>query len=461
MRDEAAWTPTEVTRPFLTRGLAENTGLGFDVVRPLLAGADRQVLMAPAVRRDLPPDAAGTPAGHPDAQVRAELAGSLAARHAWARLAEDEDVRVRRALASNGLRHRRQGDPSLPEPAARELVRDPDVEVRRETASWGPIEAVLHLVDDPSPRVRGALAGRRLPGATARTLLTDVDPEVRARAVLPETVPPDLVNVVPADPLLRSTAAKELPLTAESAAELAADPDPWVREAVVGNPHLPPALLSRLADDPHEDVRAAVMLHPDLPTDVRTRVEASVEPQDYHLARRLMPDQAPLAVRLEHVDSPFVFFRRAVVLSSDLPIDAVRRLAADPDHSVRLLLAENHPDVPGDVVAALIPCGHATWQLIKHPNLTAEALTAFAEGDDDYARAPAASSPRLPLPVLVRLLDHPHHSTRITAALNPALPEPELRRLLSGNDVGLVTAAARNPSIPPALARRLVEAVLA
>lgn len=56
MRDEAAWPPAETNHPFPARGLAKNTGLGFDVVRPLLASADRETLTALAVRRDLPTD---------------------------------------------------------------------------------------------------------------------------------------------------------------------------------------------------------------------------------------------------------------------------------------------------------------------------------------------------------------------------------------------------------------------
>jgi hypothetical protein len=463
MRDEAAWPPAETNHPFLARGLAKNTGLGFDVVRPLLAGSDQETLMTLAVRRDLPPDAAETLAAHPDAAVRAKLAGSIAARHVWARLAEDEDVEVRLTLFMNVLDHRTESSASLPEPAVWKLAHNPDDEVRRQVAGWAPPEVALHLVADPSPRVRAAVAWRRLSEPANRALLTDPDPEVRRNALSRETVPPDLVRTLATDPdrFTRGTAAAKLPLTADLAAELAADPDPWVREYVVQNPDLPLPLLLRLADDPDEEVRAAVMLHRDLPTDLRHRVEASVEPQHYHLARWLTPDEAPLALRLEHVDSPFVFFRRAVALSSDLPIDAVRRLAADADHSVRLLLAEKHQDTPGDVVAELIPCGHATWELIKHPNLSVEALTAFAEGDDEYARVPAATSPRLPASVIVRLLDNTHYNTRVTAAANPALPEPELRRLLSGNEFALVTAAATNPAIPPALARQLVEAIRA
>ena len=461
MRDEAAWTPAEATRPFLARGLAKNTGLEFDVVRPLLTAADPLVPLALAARPDLLPDAAGTLATHPDALVRTKLASSAGARHAFARLAEDEDVGVRRALATNEGGYRRDSAGSRPGPAVRELAHDPDVEVRRGVAAWAPREAVLHLVADPSPLVRAAVATDPLPEPAIRALLTDVAPEVRESALSGGTVPPDLVVALVTDPdaSTRAAAAAKLPLTEDLAAGLAADPDPWVREHVVRNPDLPLPLLLRLADDPDEDVRAAVMVHPDLPTDVRARVEATVALEWHHVAHWLT--HAPLAQRLEHVDSPFVFFRRALAFTSDLPVDAVRRLAADTDHSVRLLLAEHHPDAPGELIADLIPCGHATWELIKHPNLTVEALTSFAESDDEYARLPAATNPRLPPAVIVRLLDSTHHNTRVTAAANPALPEPVLRRLLSDGDSALVTAAASNPAIPPALARRLVEAIRA
>jgi hypothetical protein len=135
------------------------------------------------------------------------------------------------------------------------------------------------------------------------------------------------------------------------------------------------------------------MVHPALPDDVRARVEATVTPRPHHLASWLLPARASLEERLRHVDSPFVFFRRAIASSTDFPQDAVDRLAADTDQRVLLDLAAHHDTVPGDVLARLVPeVGKAKWRLAKHPALRPEP---FAASDDSQLRIFAALSPNL------------------------------------------------------------------
>lgn len=459
-------TGSEVAPPAVVavlRGLAANAGLDLELLRPLLDSSDLLTLTALAERADLTRAAAITLARQADPTLRRSLARNpVAARHVWSALAADPDRQVRRALAQGHSRDFRPTvDLPLPEAAQWALAHDPDIEVRRALA-YRPSPAMrvgMHLAADPAALVRRAVAQswRPLPDAVARALLADSDAEVRRAALLTTTPPPDLMTRLLADPETRQDSAEQAPLNPEDAATLVTDPHPAVREAVARNPHTQLALVLRLGRDPDEDVRAAAMLHPALPDEARKQIAANVEPHDYHVAGWLLPHRATLSERLAYVDSQFVFCRRAVAFSSDLPTWAVERLAADEDYSVRLLLAENHPEAPADILPDLIRrAGHARWELIKHPNMPAHALAEFAACGNDDLRRVAATSPNLSAAAATELASHDDHTTRRLVAANPALPLPEIIRLLHDPDPQLAEAAARNPDLPPRLARQLI-----
>jgi hypothetical protein len=398
-----------------------------------------------------------------DPTLRRSLARNpVAAVHVWSVLAADPDPQVRRALAQGHSRDFRPTvDLPLPEAAQWALAQDLDVEVRRALAYRRDLamRVGLRLAADPSVVVRFAVAQswRPLPDAVVRSLLVDSDAEVRRGALLATPPPPDLAAELLADPQTRQEAAGQAPLIPDDAATLITDPDPAVREAVARNRHTPLALVLRLGRDPDEDVRAAVTLHPDVPDEAREQIAASVEPHDYHVADWLLPHRAPLSERLAYVDSRFVFCRRAVAFSSDLPTSAVARLAADEDYGVRLLLAENHPEAPADILPDLIRrAGHARWELVKYRNMPAHALAEFAASGDDDLRCVAATGPNLPAAAAIALASHDDHTTRSLVAANLALPLPQIIRLLHDPDPRLAEAAARNPHLPPRLARQLI-----
>jgi hypothetical protein len=166
---------------------------------------------------------------------------------------------------------------------------------------------------------------------------------------------------------------------------------------------------------------------------------------------------ASLDVRLAHVDSPFAFCRRAVALSKPLPAAAIARLAADEDFSVRLLLAETHPELPADLFATVLPrSGHAAWLLSSHPSIPPDLLVTMAASDNDKNRNVAATSPHLPAATAATLATHRDATTRRYVAGNDALPLPDLLRLLHDRNHAVVTAAASNPRLPPALAHDLL-----
>ncbi|TWP47847.1 hypothetical protein FKR81_31410 [Lentzea tibetensis] len=438
------------------RGLAANTGLRFHVVRPLLDSPDRETAWNLARREDITAEAAETLSAHPDVMVRTKLAGNqAAAKYAWASLlADSPEEEVRRHLAiGNRYDYWPSRDHPLPEPAMWLLAHDEDEQVRASAARRLEVSerVATLLAQDPEPHVREMLAWGQHTEPVQRLLLADPEARVRQAALMLTPPPADLMEALLADQETRPHAAR----WATSAEELVEDEDAEVRKAVAGNPDLPLPLLEKLAEDEVESVRREIMLHPALPDEVRARVVASVRPNWYDNARWLY--EATLEERLKHVDSDFVFFRRAIACSSDLPQDVIDRLAADEDFGVRLLLAQNNDTVPGAVVAALIPeVGRTKWELAKHPALTAEQLEAFAASEDPVLRAVAALSPNLAPATAVRLTANEDRQTRLAAAANPALPADHVIALLEAEEYGLVTAAASNPGIREKTAEELV-----
>jgi hypothetical protein len=422
----------------IRRGLAANTGLPFDVVRPLVHAADDRTARALAAREDITPEAVDVLAGHPDVGVRKALA---TAGRAATRLAGDPEQEVRHALAAA----------PVPPDVLWRLAHDEDEMVRAQVARHGPPEHVVHvLARDASTRVRAAVALNNPPEPVLRLLLADPDPHVRRHATAMTPPPPDLLDALLADEATRAAAAR----WATPTPALAEDPDPTVRRNVAGNPATPLVLLLSLAEDPVWYVREDVMLHPTLPDDVRARVESTVQAQPYHLASWLLQARTPLAERLRHVDSPFVYFRRAVAYSTDLPQDAIDRLAADEDFRVRLVLAQQHKTVSDELLAALVPeLGNAKWALAEHPALHADP---FAASEDSQLRIFAAMNPRLAPRTALLLTTDSNPAVRRKAAANPALPVEAVLKLLEDSDDEVVTGAASNPVLPEHLARELL-----
>jgi hypothetical protein len=457
----STWTESG-QNPDVLRGLAANSGLDMTVLEPLLGSRDQATLAALAERVDLTDAASTTLARQPSPAVRAALARNpVAAMVAWPVLVDDTDVEVRCALARGHSQYFRPTiDLPLPDPAQWHLAQDADARVRRQLALRRDLsERVgVRLASDVESLVREAIAlWPSLPDSVIPALLRDEDPQVRRNVLVWATPPSEMLARLLRDPTTRPDTAGKAQLERTDVSQLLTDADEVVRENLAGNPHVPFDWLLPLADDGDEDVRTALMLRRDLSDDARERIASTVTPRDYHLAWWLTPPHATLEQRLASVTSRFVFCRRAVALSPDLPAWAVARLAADDDESVRLLLAENHADVPGDILPDLIRRGgHAQWELVKHPNMPADALTAFALSDDERLRRVAATGPNLPAADAIALADHPDLTTRLLVAANPAMPPPKLIALLG--DPLSAEAAARNPQLPTHLARTLIAA---
>ncbi|MCX5077915.1 hypothetical protein OG321_36280 [Streptomyces sp. NBC_00424] len=158
------------------------------------------------------------------------------------------------------------------------LAADPDPSVRSFLAmnEHLPTELLALLAADSEAGVRSSVIQRRrgVPDEVRRMLLTDTDPGIRSGSVRAFAPPADLLPGLLADPATRAAAVAH----AVPSAELAADPDSDVREAIAAHPDLPPGLRDLLAGDQDFFVRNTIAARPDTPPALRERVVATLEP---------------------------------------------------------------------------------------------------------------------------------------------------------------------------------------
>ncbi|WP_155524472.1 DUF2336 domain-containing protein [Oleisolibacter albus] len=187
------------------------------------------------VPADLNYDQAKALAVHPDGAVRAELAARTDMRpELLFFLSEDADVRVRRAVAANT---------ATPLQVAPRMARDRDADVRRLLATKL-ARALPHLNADEQRALRDI--------AMQALEVLAVDQVTRVRAAVAsalaeiELPPPRLVAQLArdvarevAEPVLRTCATLS---DEDLLAIIAAQPVPWVLEAIARRPHVGPAV---------------------------------------------------------------------------------------------------------------------------------------------------------------------------------------------------------------------------
>ena len=213
-----------------------------------------------------------------------EWARLLAARHpatppaALALLAQEEDWRVRQAVAQNA---------GAPQAVLEALAQDSDHDVRTGVAQHaGSTAAILErLAQDGHLSVRRAVLERPdLTPAVLEHLCMDEDDELRELANRHEAAPraaldryraleraeegltPDELERFAALGLHARKLAVRHPNASRALLERAAGDESWlVRQAAAHNGHAPAAVLESLAADPDRDVRSAVAQNRGLP----------------------------------------------------------------------------------------------------------------------------------------------------------------------------------------------------
>ncbi|GAA1994700.1 hypothetical protein GCM10009738_89710 [Kitasatospora viridis] len=231
------------------------------------AGARRHVAL---FRRDLTPELVEEIMGLGSARTLA--ANSSLPAVGRAQLVEHPQTEVRAALAANA--------PDDPPGILIRLSQDPEPFVRSFLAMNDRLDPVIRagLATDPESSVRSSLVQhwRDAPEQVQRTLLTDPDPKIRRAAVHAYVPPPDLLPGLLADGATRVGAIR----FAEPTADMAADPDAGVREALARHPALPTTVRDLLAADPDVLVRSAVAARPDTPPALREALEATLQTDD-------------------------------------------------------------------------------------------------------------------------------------------------------------------------------------
>ncbi|MFI1505480.1 hypothetical protein [Streptomyces sp. NPDC020597] len=500
-------------------GLALNPSTPLDVLLRLLADAPLAVRMVLCRDRFLPDAVVDAVVEHPDAYTRSFLARNPhVGPRTRARLVTDPDWIVRGHLA-DGPQPTGPVGPPLPDDAVVHMITCYETELLGGSfyrqISAGLIEAMpTHPV--AKVRVWGTGAWDTLPAATRAALLADPDDEVResaerrVQAEDPEWVesvlPPhschgrthallhqplsravvDRVLTDPAGPDDRSMIAANPGLPPDVVALLSGDPDPEVRREIASRRDLQPAERRALVGDRDAAVRRTVARHPDLDaaeraalaadSDPCVRLSVSVHPAWSETERSAIDYQVPLhgdfgphhcsatprdagAVRRDAL-SAHPLLRREAAKERALPPDLVARLAGDDDLGVRVLLAQNHPHPPADL---LLRCfleytGSERAHLLTRPGFPSEGLAVHAADADPAVRRLAARDPQTPAHTVERLTRDPDPAVRAAVARHPNLPGPRLTQLLE--DEELVHHAAANPALTTSAIRRLVTSSL-
>lgn len=477
----------------MLEGLAVNPMAPVEV-QLKIAGAAPLALLG---REHLPPQVADVLARNGDIAVRRRLAGHPstpdALRHALACDAAP-DVRAEVAAWPSSVidlpwPHCREAEPLAFE-VYQGLAADPEPAVRAALGRnrHAPQAVRALLADDADPEVRRCAGLYDLPIAVLLRLLGDEVHAVRQSALMsfsvyaPEaTFPLRLAELFQGDAFYGGSVIEQVELTDDLFERLWENPDlrhllasnpslppdrmhalisdPELRAAVASNPCLPATLLEELVATEDPEVHRELLRRMDLPDALRRRlVAAGEEEEPLPTVSSLLPSQASLGERLSYLDHPNPAFRRTLALADDLPGEAVRKLAVDPDFDTRLLICERYTDVPPESVAEIADRhrGHNRLEVLRHPRLPVETLPGHAARDVPVEREAVASRPDLPESLVLQLLSDPVGSVRQAAAASPSLPADRLDQLLTDADRYLREGAASNPGLPVARMRRLL-----
>ncbi|MGW7469130.1 Mucin-2 [Streptomyces xantholiticus] len=390
--------------------------------------------------------------------------------------------------------------PELPEPAVVAVLTHPVLDARVQFATSGQADAEqrARLADDPSPKVRAAVANgpewthdprtkvRPLPDAVCGRLLEDPEPSVRSALLhSPHLAPSFLASLVRhPDPAARRAALRVWDeLSADGRATLLDDPDREVRRSaalcacprdarltaallrdpaalpealrcglldradaerflaggvhlveLAGNPSLPADLVDRLAVDPDDGVRLAVSLRPELTEARRAAIDFTATPHARGDVDWVAAGIADQDVLHRAATSAHPLLRRAAARSPHLPPDLLRLLAEDTDVVVRTHLAIYHPNTPEEVL-----------------------MSVYARLGGTFSAWMATGHPRFPREGLAaRYADHPDGIYRQLAVRDPAADPDLIERLSHDPDVWTRQAATRDPRLP---LLRLLEAL--
>ncbi|MFE2727856.1 hypothetical protein [Kitasatospora sp. NPDC059327] len=483
---EAIWQDADLPARRLA-GVALNPNAGTDVLLRLLACDSAAVRMVLCRDRDLPEEVVNAVVTHPDHRTRSFFGANPHVDPAQrARLVDDAHWLVRAWLAQGpGFPH---GRSELPEHTVVRILTTYDNDDLGTLYRQVPKSARWTFPSHPEPKVR-AFAFTWWSELTPReqaALLADPDEDVRERALRhdrdldPEYVEralPDrscharthllmhgalshrVVEQVLAAPVGREDLAMiagnpSLPL--DVLALLARDPDPHVRETVAGRTELTAEQRQALATDADPAVRTRISVHPALTEEERSAIDYQVGSDETFGHFDIPASMYDPARSRRHALSGHPLLRRRAASDPGLPPDLVALLSSDSDLGVRVLLAQNHPQAPAELLldSFLEYTGRERWSLTTRPNFPTEDLAGYAEAADPMVRRLALLSPQTPPGTVDRLSADPDPDVRADAARHPRLSRRRLGELL--DDEELAHRAGANPALPASVLNRLV-----
>ncbi|WP_329121331.1 Mucin-2 [Streptomyces sp. NBC_01353] len=415
-------------------GVASNPALPTWLLLRLLAhdenGGDGPPRLA-VHRAGLTESAVAVILAHPNPDARIDFAMSTKAEpEQRARLADDPSAKVRAALAYGPeWRKPRTKVAPLPDAVCARLLDDHEPSVREallDSPHLTPsFAASLATHHDPAARRRAVRAWDALPPERRAALSADADPEVRRDATLRECARDARLTAE----LLRDPAS--VPEALRRGLLGRADAERFVAErthlvALAENPSLPADLVDRLALDPDDGVRLAVSLRPELSEARRMAVDFPVEQFDRGDVEWVRDGLADPDVLRRAATSAHPLLRRAAAMSPCLPPELLRLLAEDEDFIVHTHLALHHPDAPVEVL-----------------------MHVYSRLGGTFSAWMATTHPRFPREGLAaRYADHPDGIYRLLAVRDPAAAPELIERLSRDPDVKVRQEATGDPRLP-------------
>ncbi|MWA02960.1 hypothetical protein F8568_021785 [Actinomadura sp. LD22] len=276
-------------------------------------------------------------------------------------------------------------------------------------------------------------------------LLSDADPKVRQAATQRQAP----TAIIESETELSRWAPQRVILARPLAERLAPDGDADTRARAAAEPSLPADLVDELAIDPDSKVRLAVSRRADLTEEQRAAIDYTDDPgRLFHPLEWVTEACDDAEIMRRCATSAHPALRRSAAHCPHLPPDLVQTLANDEDFLVRLFLAENHPDPPGELLLRTVLEfeGYTRAKMLRHPNFPRSGLHRYATSPDPRERALATMDPHIP-PQSIEALSHDADLTvRRSAAADARLPAARLLEMLA--DDGTAEAAARNPALP-------------
>jgi hypothetical protein len=249
---------------------------------------------------------------------------------------------------------------------------------------------------------------------------------------------------------------------------LLSHPEPAVRQSLAERPDLNTDQLTRLAADQAVEVPTAVSSHPGLTEQQRDRIDIDVSTVygDGHFGtndvswRWVGWPYGPVPTlddALRWASSVNPLLRRRAARNPQLPPDVVTALADDPDLGVRVLLAGHHPAAPPALLLRSYleyhRCGRD--RLRDLPQFPTDGLAHFADHPDPTVRQLVARDRHADPALVDRLLNDPNPDVRQAMASSPRLPVPRVIALL--DDPELAESAAANPALPAEQIQRILD----